>query len=203
MTKEIDDVVPITINILEFEDFTIYEIVDPDGNMTITANSVAVDHMERPIEAYVRKDFGDDFFTDFIHELDIMVTAGSDRGHNILWGVTSLETVHTENDWRTGSDGISLYLWYNYGNMWLYFRDSITRAVAGWTPTEGILYHLVISRQGEVGTVEIYEGDTLLHTINITLSTQPYRYLFATASRGAGGEPNSWLSYIVSNLRIL
>jgi len=203
MANEIDDVVPITINLVsEFQDFTTYEVVDPNGNITITPNSVTVDHMERPIVAYVRKDFGDSFFIDFIHEVDIMITAGSDRGHNVLWGLASLETVHTEDDWRIGTDGISLYLWYNYGNMELYFRDSVTGNIGGWVDIqEGIQYHLVISRQGTVGTVEIYEGETLLHTINIALGIQPYRYLFATASRGSNGASTSWLSYAVSNLK--
>lgn len=178
--------------------------IDEEGNLIIEANTVAVDHMLRHVETYMRKDFGEGYFTDFIHSINIRVQdGGPNRGIHGFWAITNQEQSHTHQQMIDNGDGIGIYLWYDYHRPKIRIQNYAT---AEWVEslilTLGVNYSVDIARQGNVCTVTIYDGDTLFDEISIPVTNQPFRYLFAISSRGSHGTEDDWISTTISNLNI-
>ena len=73
------------------EDFTTFTEVDPNGRISKTSSRVTWTLLQRDEDAYVYKDKGASFFNgDFVFELDVRLTGGSNNGFVYYWALANL-----------------------------------------------------------------------------------------------------------------
>jgi len=183
MANVVDEAVPISIEIIELEDFTTYEVLDPWGGV-INVSTNQIDIINEPAvgSAYVRKIFPTDTFTDFTHTFKAILTS-LDPTHNIgIWAVTNgandYYEMYRDLDglsivfFRIPSGAVyrvSMYDWSTFGGELQYLY---------WDGCQvDIQYTFVVQRAGALLTCEIYDGETLLHTLSIPCNTIPYKQL--------------------------
>lgn len=179
--------------------------IDEEGNLIITANTIIVDHIFRHVETFVRKDFGDGYFTDLNHSINLSIQdGGPNRGIHSFWAITNNEASHTHQQMINNGDGIGIYLWYDYVRPKIRIQNYATaEMVESAILSLDTEYFITISRQNDICTVSIYDGGTLFDEISMTVTNQPFRYLFAISSRGSAGSEDDWISTTISNLDIM
>lgn len=77
--------------VLAIEDYTSWQEVDPNGRLTRNTANVTWAGLTEDEDAYVYKNFGDNFFSgDFVHYLTLEVTDYT-NGHNLgVWALTNI-----------------------------------------------------------------------------------------------------------------
>jgi len=186
--------------VVTLEDFTGYTEVDPDGTVTVAADTITFTDFDRNATAYVYKDFGAGYFSgDFVHQMKLIV---SDFDYTSRAAVHMLaNTVDELFGIQMGSgDAIGVYV--DGPNDTKY--DLVLFEIDGgtlYTSTYENLgklvdFHLVIERDESVGsygrvTCHVYADEThtwLLETLTLDLhsSKKDFRYLYGLCAYDTG-----------------
>ena len=173
------------------EDLTTFTEVDPAGDFTQTTQRCTWTTLNRDAAAYVYKDYGANYFGDFIIHFQGAVTAcGSSVGFCSPFAMGN--TIGTRTDMQNANDGINFYFYCNSNNMDLGLQEHITDTVDNYTPGGAslALRYFTISRVGAVVTCKIYSDvarQTLLDTLSVTASADKWRYLYCAQSPEVSG----------------
>ena len=180
MSNIIDDTEQINIDILELEDFTTYEVVDPWGGViNVTQNQIDVVNEPATGSGYVRKVFPEGTFTDFTHTFKATLN-NLDPAHNIgIWAVTNGASNYYEM--YRDLDGLALVFFRTAsGTNRISIMDMTTYPDTisdFYNNLLSVTYTFVIKRAGNILTCEIYDGTVLLDTLSITCNTIPCKQL--------------------------
>jgi hypothetical protein len=188
---------------MAFEDFTPYSETDPNSDITITANSIAVDTMRRDAVAFAKYIYPADTFGDFVHIFKVNWTGASGtNAHGAIWMVSnSSDTIQQGLD---NNEGIGLWFFaaaaskriqvYNFAN------DAV--AEASWATLPGIRY-VQVQRIGTVLTVIVYtdEARTAIDkTLTLAVASTKYSSIIPVASRVDATSGTVTITYDVENL---
>ncbi len=186
----------------EREDFDdpVWVETDLTGVIAIDGNKITATNFDRNIDGYVTRNMGAGFITDFVHTVDVNVTAMVNDGNSSLWAWAISNANDDINDIAGDSgDAISVIASHatstNY-KVQLYSLDSGTPAIVDSSAhiSVGTKTYWAISRTGTTGTVEIYSTASLritggagdIDTIGGTVVGTAFRYVYGIASRNNG-----------------
>jgi len=177
-----------------YEDFTTYTELDPNNHIDLVGtNHIDFDAYMNE-DAYLYKDKGTDFFSNFEHKIDIkLISASASYAFNYPWCVANaIGAIYPDLGGSTnllnlqiykspGSPGVCLTEYYG-ASSWV--DCSIALSFGTW-------YYLTIKKVGTALTCKIYSDSvrtTLLDTLSLTLHADiKYRYIYA-ANVWNGGE---------------
>ena len=202
-----------------YEDFKAdYSVDNTDGNLSFdNKNRVRFTDAERNDKAYLYKDFGVDYFGDFVIEFEAQIISASNSSVNIWMSLTN--ELMTDYDGTAGSSGwvfqddsLHISTWSNFGTLWFYTRDRSDDTddiwTTSWTNSTGTpIFYCRTYRSGTNWYVDYYKDPqrSILwdSTVIANCDTERKRYLFPISTlefSGGGGEPQtSW----VGNVRII
>jgi len=182
-----------------YEDFTTYTEVDPNNNIDLVGTNHIDATVRRLENAYLYKDYGIDFFTDFEHLLDFRCQDINDNALYIEWMLTN--DVGSLSELIAGSKTL-LYI-RTYRMVAGGTRSfSLNEVVTGTVYSDGCnglsvatWYYLSIEKVGVSLTCKIYStselrdagGDADVDTLALTLhSDWSFRYVYAVSSYNDG-----------------
>lgn len=199
-----------------YEDFTIYIEQDVNSHITVAELIITFTSLDCNEDAWVRKDFGIDFFSgNFAHQSIIKATGHADAGMAGVWALSNiLDDLKGIDD--AAGDFLSVLMLYDTGASAYKLRlrecDSGTLYDDEYTIAVDTEYYLTIHRDesvGAFGTLYCYiysdaERTDLLDTLSITLHTskKDFRYLFGLNSYNSAAAAQK-LSGVVSHLKIV
>jgi len=199
-----------------YEDFTTYIEQDANYHIAATELEITFENLDCNEDAWVRKDFGIDFFSgNFAHQLMVKATGHDDAGMAGVWAMTNiLDDLKGIED--ASGDFLSLIMLYDTGASAYKLRlrecDSGTLYDDDYTIAVDTEYYLTIHRDetvGSFGTLYCYvysdaERTDLIDTLAIALHTskKDFRYLFGVNSYNSAAAVQK-LSGVVSYLKII
>lgn len=202
-----------------YEDFTTYIEQDVNSHITVDELTITFENLDRNEDAWVRKDFGADYFSgDFTHQMTTKATGSiptSSQPYAVIWGITNiiddlLGIIAASSDFLIlalvyGTSGIAPYLE-------LRECDSGVQYLSAHDIEEHVEYYLTVHRDesvGTFGTLNCYvysdsERTDLITTLSLALHTskKDFRHLFALNSYNSEITPFP-ISGVVSNLQIV
>lgn len=191
------------------ENYTAYTEVDPNGRITVDNDTHITYTLWENEEARVYYDYGAGYFTDFIHENDV-IADNNDPDSNaeqvIVWGVSK-----DLDDGFNIDDGIILRLIASGSGPEIWFFRLTLRESDVPTSDDSVninedqWYHLRYNRTGDNMDVEIYTDTArtnLLDTMTVTIanSSEVYRYVYAVNTFNRG--QLDWVAGRVANLKL-
>lgn len=170
-------------------DFTTFTEVDPNNDITVTPTKCDVSTMRRDVKAYVRKDYGADYFADFTHQLTVQV-APSDADCAVnFWGLSN--GANTFGEQETNNDGLAITVnRYGAAEYQLFLFDLETVRSDYTVISTNTPYYLTVYRRGNVLTCDIYtdaDRTILYDSLTVSCNETGYRYLYGVMSRDASG----------------
>lgn len=199
-----------------YEDFTVYFEQDVNAHITVAELSITFANIDRNESAWVRKDFGIDFFSgNFAHQAIVKATGHADAGMAGVWAMANtLDDLKGIDD--ASGDYLAVLMLYDTGASAYKLRlrecDSGTLYDDDYTIAVDTEYYLTIHRDESVGTYGtlycyIYsdaERTDLLDTLSIALHTskKDLRYLFGVNTHNST-EATKKISGVVSHLKIV
>ena len=174
------------------QDFTTYTETDPNSHISKTASTITFTNLPRNEDAYVYKDFGSSYFTDFTIDSTIGLTAGDDSC------VIMVTTVTNSIDDARGIElasgyYLSIYMYKSGTTLGLILRECDAGTAynsSTYSGTIGTTYYLRLERAGTAGTLKIYSDaarSSLLTTLSLTLhTTTAFRYLYGVQTYNSG-----------------
>ncbi|MBR9701655.1 hypothetical protein GOV13_01910 [Candidatus Pacearchaeota archaeon] len=202
-----------------YEDFTAYSETDPNGKVSVSADTITLTDGDQDEVYYVTKDFGTNYFGDFTHWVDINITASentdcrtivwgmSNYGSNIVDAIISLSGGIVLNvQGRVAADTeYNFLVAYGIDDSWEDVAESVNIGIS--TPA-----YLSIKRDNITVTVEIYSTPLLrisggagddIDTITIEASSTKFSHLHGinTGRLGAGASDRN-MSGTISNLAL-
>ena len=188
------------------EDFTTYTEVDPNNHISVEAKKITHQAF-RNESAYVYKDFGENYFGDFTHKLEVQSDYYQAYGSGVAWMLANDigDALTLKNNNKTAVN-ITLYR-DGSGNRYIMLREIYQGEYnqAYWTGAEAnTKYYLTVKKQGTSLTLEIYsdaERTNLLKTLSVTLHGDwKFRYLYGCSTLNDGSSYR--LTNIIENLWI-
>ena len=178
---------------MPLEDFTTYTEVDPNNHITVS--QYHIDHNAyRNEDAYVYKDKGSGFFTDFIHKVDVRSDFAQENALGVVWSLQNdlndVYGIYNANKtcvyvffYYRGADHTRRICLREVYNGSLYTTDWVGADTNTW-------YYLTIEKSGTSLTCKIYSDSArtnLLETLNLTLHGDwSFRYIFACNTYNSG-----------------
>jgi hypothetical protein len=169
------------------EDFTTYTRVAPTTNLTVTANRIVFNDVERQNPALVWADKGAGFFSgDFTHQVEFSITAHESNGAIYPWALTN--QVRNIGD---VTNGVYILCYDNAGTGQIYFEEYTDGAPADSSDGTSLAYslsttyYLTITRVGAVYTCTIRTGShegTVVDTLTFTSSAVAFRYIYGMST---------------------
>jgi len=180
------------------EDYTTYTEVDENNDITVAAQHIDIDTMNKNVDSYVYKDKGIDHFDgDFEHLVDVHLESADAYGLAVFWGITNdiddfkglrlsnkdhlslyINKVSGEANWevklyeRNGSGAQSDITNITYEDTWIYLKIKRDESVG----TYGRIYCYIYDNSAR-------EAGDLIATLQIDLSEkEDFRYIFAVSS---------------------
>lgn len=174
---------------MALEDFTTYTEVDSAGDITVTANKIAVYEMHRDANSYVHYDKGVSYFGNFIHTLKLAygycMATGAQAG---FWSVSATEGTHA--DFLATNNAMGALFWEDAGGDVIYITDYTNDNSDPYQITDGTNYWLTIERDGTTLTCKIYSDatrTTLLDTLTITCTNMAFSHIQGCYSSDIAG----------------
>ena len=165
-------------------DLTTFTKVDPNSDMTFPRDDhVAVETMTLDVDAYLYKDYGAGYFTDFTHTADIRCRyqTGS-PGIVIAWAVAN--TIDDACAWiNNENEAIWVYWLGTTPNIYLRDWDSFDGTAAGISLNTW--YYIQVDREDTTTTCVIYDDEartSVVDTLILANGSYSLRYLFAVNS---------------------
>ncbi len=175
------------------ENLTAYTEVDPGTPpeyTVVTENKVTVTNLPWNVDAYIYKDYGVDYFTDFTHDFEFQFDSGLNASALLFpWCVSN--DVDDVRAWLSAEEGIAFWCIGNGSlRLWELKNNQFTDSGAG-TLSPDTLYYGRAVKSGTSMSVSVYSDSgrtTLVDTRNLTLAEDfNYRYHFASQSYNAFG----------------
>jgi hypothetical protein len=91
---------------VSYEDYTTYDEVDENNNITVATNQLTIVDIRRDAEGSVTDDKGAAHFGDFEHLVDGRLVTSENRGTGTIWGLSNGYFGHT--DQLANLDGFAL-----------------------------------------------------------------------------------------------
>ncbi|MDY6789676.1 MAG: putative phage tail protein [Thermodesulfobacteriota bacterium] len=198
-----------------YEDFTVYFEQDINSHIIVTELKITFDSVDCNEDAWVRKNFGIDFFSgNFNHQLIVRATGHDDAGMAAVWAMSNtIDDLKGIQD--ASGDFLALIMLYDTGATAYKLRlcecDSGTLYNDEYTIAVDTEYYLAVHRDesvGSFGTLYCYiysdtERTDLFTTLSIALHTskKDFRYLFGVNSYNST-EAAKKLSGVVSYLKL-
>lgn len=190
-----------------YEDFTTYGS-DPHNDPNNRISLVGTNHIDfystrlSADHAYLHKDYGGGFFTDFIHSVDIRTDFTSGTSLGFTWVLSN-----TKHDWRDmliiTADAIGIRFYEADNSLSLVEMDSGVQYLDSYSASGNTWYFLDIIKTGTNLTCNIYSNaprTTLLDTLYLNLhSDWSFRYVYGVCGYG-GGPVSQWQNIDVENL---
>lgn len=180
MVEVVDDIEAVGVGIIE--NFTTYEVEDPQGNILIQPLAVTVSDEPMNISAYVRKDYGDNAFGDFRHDLKISWINADTATILGPWAISNGSSNYAEMVANNDGIGLELFRVSDGSSYRLRIIDFATLTATHWeVPSLPFTCWVTVERIGAIATLKIYSDpgrQTLLRTRTISCAAVPYRYLF-------------------------
>ena len=176
------------------QDFTTYTEVDPDGEITVTANVLTGADFDRASDGGVYKDFGVGHFgQSWTHYINTQWTDRSIAGSAIAAAIYAcVSATGTWYDWIINSEtGPVVYYAISTATNLMYIRD-FDSFDGPYAAAEDTWHYLTITRSGTSVTCEIYldvDRTTLDDTLGLTIAADDYRYVYAMAGAGRPEAP--------------
>jgi len=183
---ETEDADPTVVD--PIEDYTTYEVHDPNSRFNITANHIIITGLTIDEDAWVYSDKGSGHFSDFTHDFEFRRTSTDPGGAYVAWAVSNV----VEDYW---------YWLINHSQaLWFlpHAVDGFSEIGDGesgdWDTLSGSLgtvWHAArVERSAATLTLTIYTDlsrTTVLDTLTISVSaSRTYRYVFAVNSNHIG-----------------
>lgn len=168
------------------EDFTTYDPVDPNTDITIIANKLTIDTCERYSGSHVTDDKGANHFGDFEHRIGPINVRAMDVGAwGCVWGISDTYFMH--DDMNTNNEGMALRIICGTENVPVFrIYEYGTPDDASYTGSINTDYWFTIKRDGTSLTIRIYSDatrDTLLETLSVTCVTTTYKTIITHSVR--------------------
>jgi len=171
---------------MAYEDFTTYNVVDPNSRLTILQNKITWAALTMDDNVYVYKDFGVDHFAgDFEFLFEAYYDSLADTWGDVCFGGLA-NIIGNAVDVYNVEEG--MWLEFNWDRLWLY-----SAPLGGWTNFECLrdtLYYITVSRVSTIITAKVYADaarTNLLATLIREEESIPYRYLYGVQSALWGG----------------
>ena len=171
------------------ENFSTYKETDTNNRYAVTPTVITVTAVTRDEDAYIYKDFGANYFTDFTHTMG-PCQFGTDvaAGVVLFWAVS--QGVQDANDWKTNNQKAVGLFFTSTTTVQLYdYEAGAADSCAALSVDTDYWFRIV--KAAKVVTVDIYSTAALLaagaagdvDTLTKTLGTdRAYRYVFAANS---------------------
>ena len=175
------------------EDFSLFDEVDPAGDIVVSTFDITVDTMQSGVTSFVQKFLGTDHLADFIQESDATITARNDGQLIGVWAVNDgASTIATMNS--GGQSGYTLTYGSNGGTVgwYLEYFGSAGYAYDHYVDTTGMPFtrYFRHTRSGSNMTTQIYSDaakTSLLDTITVAGDAVALDYVFGLINRGVAG----------------
>lgn len=188
-----------------YEKFDTYTEVDTSGDYTVSRYRVDIDSIEASeYDSCVHKDFGADYFGDFVIEFESRVTSGAAGALFCPLILSNTPAPVYDDVAYPASDGIVVQWYFDSGTLWLWFEGKSGQSQGTDACSVGTTYYFRVTRTASsVLKCEIFTDPgrtSLLNTRTLTYEGTTYRYL----SVAAAGYPNdnTYMSGHVANLSI-
>ena len=177
-----------------FEDFTTYVEVDVDGTITVAAQQITVNPLDRDVSSYVYRDRGVGHFGNFVHYIDVKENAGTSALNSVMMGWGLNNAVNNFFASGAGNPAICVMVKKLAANIEIRLQD---RGNLNNDTNVGLAtnrrYYLKMERTGLTNlTCKIYSDaahTVLVDTLTIVCQNTTYRYIYGlnsynTASAG-------------------
>jgi uncharacterized protein YmfQ (DUF2313 family) len=202
-----------------YEDFTTHIEQDVNSHITVEEQAITFENLDWNEDAWVRKDFGIDFFSgNFTHQVIVKATGSIPTTGNPLAAIWTISNIVDDilGIESASGDYLSILMYYDLAgttpSLALRECDSGTYYQSTYAIEEGVEYYLTVHRDesiGTFGTLYCYvysdpERTLLITTLSLALHTSKknFRHLLALNSYNAGYSPIP-ISGVVSNLQIV
>jgi len=170
---------------LAYEDYTTYDEVDPDSDITVAASQLTITSIPKVVVAHLTDDKGVNHFGDFEHLVNIKPITFDNSSGVIVWGIS--DTYFTLSAMRTADEGINVLVFQSTpGVKSINLEDSTNDNTDGFEEwVNDTFYYLTINRASTTTTSKIYSDSDrtdLLDTLSITSTDAAYRRIIACAS---------------------
>jgi len=183
------------------EDFTTYIEDDSGSDITVIADRITVDTMQRIADSNVRKSFGSDHFADFEHLIDIFVDSIGSKGAAGCWGTVN-NNQWTMQDRYNLDEGLDCHFYGNLGAPIIYIEEYNGDIEDYASVALDVMRYLTIERLGSVLTCKIFSDVERTSQVGSTLacacSTTAYEFIVPVSSREASG--TDLITFFVENL---
>jgi len=190
-----------------FENLTTYTEVDENGDLTVTSRFVYFDAIRNEAHSYVSKDYGVDFFGDFVHRFKVNWESADPSGDSIVWAISqNADFTNYELNANPGSNNLNIGL--EYINNIGYRVHMLDRFL---TQGQDVYYWFIpgvrwweVERSGTTWTLKIYtdEFSTLETAMSFTTSTSKCRYLTIYGSEDSSVDSDT-MTGSVGNLELV
>jgi hypothetical protein len=168
---------------MAFEDWTTYTEVDPGATITVAAQQITCNPIERDRDTYVYNDKGAGHFGNFVHYIDVKENGGTSDLNSVMmcWGLNN-----TVNDFFPsggGNEALCVMVKKLAGNIEIRLQD---RGNSNEDSNVGLAtntrYYLKIERTGLTAlSCKIYTDAAhlnLVDTLTIVCQNTTYRYVY-------------------------
>jgi len=174
---------------MALEDFTTYDEVDSDGDLTVAENTITIVTMRQDAVSWVSEDKGANHFGDFEHLIDTKIT-GITNGFTIYWGIS--DGAATYGDMDTANEGMAAYINVYATDIKIRIADFTNSNNDFYTGAKDTAYYYKIERNGTTLTNKIYSDSArtvLVDTLTITCTNTTYSDIIVCGSLDLGAAP--------------
>lgn len=184
------------------ENFTTYDEVDADGDLTVTSSRITFDTLRRDAETYVRCYKGEDYFIDFEHLVAAQMGVHDNLSYVGVWGIS--DGSNTIDDMDTNDEGLALiHRRTSGGDYMLFFKDYENDGNDRWYGADPDDFWYTISRDDNTAICKVYSDslrETLEDTLTFTSDTKSYDNVYGLVGWSNDNHPGVVCSGYVENL---
>lgn len=178
---------------MPIEDFTTYTEEDPNDHIGLVGTNHVDFTAYRNEDAYLYKDYGENHFGDFTHDIDVYCDTRS--GVNPIAGVWALTNDVDDLKGIKDAGGTAICVQFyrkSDGTLVLRLREiyDFTNYVDDYVASYDTWYYLVIEKNGTSLTCKIYSDSdrtNLLDTLSLTLHGDwQFQYVFSAITNNTG-----------------
>ena len=187
------------------EDFTTYEVIDPQNNLDITANQITFTNVGQGWGIRVWQDKGDGHFgSSFEHLLECLFTSSELRATIHVWALSHVVD-SAYNWWMDQNEAVSVSENDTFAPYFSLRNFEEQQSDMSADIQLGTQYYLTVSRSDETVVCEIYTdpsrtAEYLFDTLTVSVpAARTYRHILAVNTEDSGTD-RYYLSGMMANL---